>query len=356
MESYQMVSSKTISSLKKLGNIRQIASAQTFTYSGGRMDGIRACRVENGGGLEFTVLLSNCLDLYYLKFKGVNLSFLSKPGVQSPVYFNPHGFEHHRFFHAGMTYTCGLGNIGASCLEGEREYNFHGRISQSPADHISVAEYWENDKYFIEISGEMREASHYGENLVLQRKITTQMGSNKLKIFDRVINQGYEPEPVMLLYHINFGYPLLDHHARIVLPRGDVYTKQCGTEHAKADMLSVSDPIDYAEADVFYHRSNSDKDGYSYAGIINDHLGLCLYERYQTKNLPMLAQWKSMRSGEYAVALEPCSQFPENRMTERKKGGLNYLQPMESAEFEIELNVLDTAQSISDFEAMIHSL
>lgn len=336
--------------------MKQIASAEQFVFEDGRMDGVRGCRVKNGSGLEYCILMSNCLDLYSLTYKGINMSFLSKPGVLHPSYFNVHGYEYHRFFHGGMLYTCGIGNIGAACTEGEREYNFHGRISQTPAEQVSVVEGWENGRYRIEVSGKMREASHYGENLVLHRTITTYLGEKKLKIKDIVTNEGYESEAVMLLYHMNFGYPFVDEGARIILPKGELFEKQLASEQALKQRNVVSGAVDEMEADIFYHRPNCDRDGYSYAGIVNEKLGICMYEKYQTQNLPMLVQWKSMRNGEYAVSLEPCSQFPENRMVEGAKNALHYLEPFESAEFEIEMQILDNVEEIAAFEEMVSQL
>lgn len=346
-------SSRKYELLRKLGNMAQIASIKPYRYTEGRCDQVKAFDIETGSGLVFTILESNCLDIKCMKYKGINISFLSKPGVSAPTYFDVHGYEYHRFFHAGMTYTCGLGNIGASCVDGETEYTFHGRISQTPAEKVSVHEYWAGDEYKLEIQGEMREASHYGENLVLRRLITTKMGSASFKITDTVENMGFEDQPVMIMYHINFGYPLLDEGSRILLPRSEVIPKPYVSKEGLDAYKSISAPEDGVNADVFYHRAAADREGYSYAGVVNEKLGLCAYEKYSTKNLPMLAQWKSMRSGEYALGLEPCSQYPENRIVEGKKGKLNILKPLESAVFELEIGVIEGQREIKEFENQV---
>lgn len=55
----------------------------------------------------------------------------------------------------------------------------------------------------------MREAELFGENLTLRRTITTRYGENRICIEDEITNEGFRREPMMLLYHMNVGYPLL---------------------------------------------------------------------------------------------------------------------------------------------------
>ena len=204
--------------LRKIGRIEQIAGARPVKLAFGKAEGIKAWEIYNGSGLEFCVMESKCLDLLYAKYRGVNLSFLAKPGAVAPEYFNVHGMEFGRYFHGGMLYTCGLGNIGQSCVDEDTEYNWHGRISQTPAENTGINAEWNGDEYLISVKGDMHEAAHSHEHLVLKRKISTRLGAKSFTICDTVENQGFKREAIMLLYHINFGYPLLDRNTRVVLP------------------------------------------------------------------------------------------------------------------------------------------
>ena len=58
----------------------------------------------------------------------------------------------------------------------------------------------------------------FGENLVLTRRIEAQLGGRAIAILDRVENRGFRPTPHMLLYHFNFGWPLLDQGSRFLAP------------------------------------------------------------------------------------------------------------------------------------------
>jgi hypothetical protein len=335
--------------LKKIGHMKQIAGITPYEMSEGRAKGIKAFDVSNGGGLDFTVLESKCLDILNMKYKGINLSFLSKPGLVAPEYFNPAESEFLRYFQGGMLYTCGLSNIGVACEDAGEPYSIHGRISHTPAEKVSVIAQWDNEDYIMKISGEMREAAHFKENLVLKREITTKLGSKAVQIRDQVINEGQEEQPVMLLYHFNFGYPLLDENAKVVVPEHKIIPR---TEIAKeniADFEKISGPIKGFVEHVFYIGSASDDHDDTYAALINEGLGLGVYVKYNARQLPILVEWKSMASGDYALGLEPGNHQLEGRADERKKGTLKTLAPFDAMTFEIEIGVLEGKEDIERF-------
>ena len=62
----------------------------------------------------------------------------------------------------------------------------------------------------MRVRGVVEETIIYGEFLRLTRTITSRLGSNVLEIDDTVENLAFQPAPLMLMYHCNFGFPLLD--------------------------------------------------------------------------------------------------------------------------------------------------
>lgn len=341
---------------EKIGNMSQLAYIRPFEMTEGRAQGIKAFEISTGGGLDFTVLENKCLDILDMKFKGINLSFVSKPGVINSTYFNSKKDEFLRYFHAGMLYTCGLSNIGVACEDDGEEHSIHGRIAHISADKVRVREEWDGEDYVLEVSGEMRQAAHFMENLVLKRTIKTKLGSKTVQIHDEVENQGFEKQPVLLLYHFNTGYPLLDTGARFIVPKGEVIPRTEAAKKAIADYDKITSPESKFFEHCYYHKSSSDKDGYSYGALINDKLGIGLYIKYNKKELPILLQWKSMASGDYALGIEPGSNCLEGRDKEREKGALRWLEPYEKSFYDIEIGVLEGSAEISEFENMIKEL
>ena len=54
---------------------------------------------------------------------------------------------------------------------------------------------------YIVISGKVRETKFFGENLVLRREIKSYIGENRIQIYDRIMNEGFQRQPFMILYH-----------------------------------------------------------------------------------------------------------------------------------------------------------
>ena len=123
-----------------------------------------------------------------------------------------------RSFGGGLLVTCGLQNVGEPSERYGEELGLHGRISNTPAALLAREVRWDGEKYLLQARAEVRESRVFGADLVLRRTISARMGEPCVRIEDTVCNEGHRPEPLMLLYHINLGWPLLDETARLVGP------------------------------------------------------------------------------------------------------------------------------------------
>ena len=88
----------------------------------------------------------------------------------------------------------------------------------------------------LTVSGEMREAELFGENMVLRRKITTVFPGKSIVLEDTIENQSFRKEPMMLLYHCNVGWPLLGEDCEIVLPTKKGDSPGCGRRAAYREL------------------------------------------------------------------------------------------------------------------------
>ncbi|NLK89129.1 MAG: aldose 1-epimerase family protein [Clostridiaceae bacterium] len=327
--------------LRRTGHISQVAHARPFEFTSGKGTGCKAIGVVTGGGLEFTVLQDRCLDVLDLRYKGVNLSFIAKPGVTSPQFFVPHD-QFRYYFNGGFLYTCGLRNVGTSTNENGEEHPMHGRIGAIPAENVGISTRWQENQYVISISGEMREASLFGENLVLSRRIETQMGSKRIEIFDRLTNENCRPEEIMLLYHMNFGFPFLGPDLRLMLPSStETSPRDEDAAQGMKDYKVFTDPIDGYREQCFYHTLGSDSDGNTCALLYNQSLNIAVSLRYNVNQLPTMTQWKCMASGDYALGIEPANCHVGGRTAERERGSLKSLAGFESMNIKLDITVLE---------------
>lgn len=149
----------------------------------------------------------------------MNVTFHSKNGLSANSRFLPTASEFFSYWSGGMLATCGLDNAGGADDPNPADPRpIRGRIGYAAADSLSLDASWQDDDYVLTLSGRMREGRLYGRDLELHRRIHTTLFSSEITITDAVTNHA-DAEPIMLLYHFNFGYPLLDVTSRFFGPR-----------------------------------------------------------------------------------------------------------------------------------------
>lgn len=325
--------------LRKIGHMSQVAGVQALSYEEGRAAGMKGWQVKNGP-LQFTVMRDKCLDLAELSYKGVQMNFLSGPGLQGRNHYDTNGAEAQRSIMGGMLFTCGLENICAP-YEGEKSYPMHGRIRTTPAEHTGAEAGWQEDRYQISVHGEMREAELFGENLVLKRTITTVYPEKEIVIEDVIENQGFREEPVMLLYHFNVGYPLLEEGARIILPTRQVIPRdETAAPHVRTYDV-MKEPIDNEPEYVFLHELAADEEGNTFAAVINEKMGMGIRLEFNQKEMPWFMEWQSCASGDYVVGLEPANSSVYGRAYHEERGDLHTIAPLAEEHKKLTIRILE---------------
>ena len=204
-----------IEALRRVGNMDQFAGIRLAQLADGPGRGVTIAEFHNAAGLHFTVSPDRCMDIYDFSYKGINISFLSRNGMRSPMSYTALKGEFAQQWSGGMLSTCGLDNVGGHCESGAI-YPTHGRISAVPAERFGYSTRWENGDYLLEASGEMHQARLYGAHLSLSRRIQTSLNAKCVRISDTISNLDAKDEPFMLLYHCNFGSPLLAEGCRVL--------------------------------------------------------------------------------------------------------------------------------------------
>ncbi len=338
----------------RIGDMSQLAGLKRYVFAEGKAKGIEAVDVKTGSGLHFTVLPGRGMDLAWAEFKGIPFGYISKTGIVSPEYYEATGMEWLRTFFAGLLTTCGLSNVGGPTEEdhpvlGKQQFGIHGRISNMAADKVSVNEEWKDDDFIMTVSGKMREAVLHGENLSLKRTITSSLGAKSFHIHDIIENEGTQETPVMILYHFNIGYPLLDKNSRFICNSNKITTATREAEDNKDQYDKWSEPVANEREHLFFHDLKTDDKGITCCGMVNPDLQFGVYIKYKKIQLPKFTQWKMIAEKEYVVGLEPGNCNPIGRTETRKKGTLEILQPGAKKEIEIEIGVLTTQEEINEF-------
>jgi len=317
---------------------RQYWDVKRYTLTEGLAKGVRCIDVDLGE-LTFTLLEDRCLDIYGVKYKGRQVAWLSKNGVVAPTFYDPNDSGWLKSFSGGLLTTCGLLNAGPPCLFYGRKHGLHGRISNIPAEQVQVRQERANGEFRVSVSGTIVEAGVHGCNYAVRRSISAETGSATITLHDEITNRSDIPEPLMLLYHINFGYPLINPDAVLEIHDSEEMTPREGAATEYKDTWDKFDPpTSGAQERVYVHRLRQNENKTSYYSLRNHaqnaDLGVDVY--FSSDTLPFLTLWKNPRPGEYVVGVEPCNNQVKGIMYEEENRTLRYVEPGETVNTMIE--------------------
>ena len=327
----------------RVGRIEQIGGLRRVQSSEGPEFGVEQIQVRTGAGLSYSILPSRGLDIGLAEFGGIPLCWLSPNGEVHPAFYDDRGLAWLRTAAGGLLMTCGLTQVGSPAIDDGEELGLHGRAHHTPARHVCAEGYWEGDEYFTVVRGKVEETSIFGWNLRLTRKITSFLGRNEIIIHDVVQNAGFEPAPHMMLYHFNFGFPLLDTETEIHFPSGHVIPRE--SELSLEDLENWGPPQAGYRERVYYHENLSTTvDGTAAVTLRNPHFPLAdkpltVQLSWKTGSLPILVQWKMAGEGTHVLGIEPANCHVKGRAAERERGSLVMLKPGQSVEYNLGLSV-----------------
>jgi len=324
-----------------IADMDQIAYARMSTLNEGDGRGNRIIEVNNGSGLSFTVVPDRAMDIVEASFRGIPISFRAPSGHVNPGRFVENGFDWLRFWAGGLLTTCGLRHVGAPEVESESsissQHGLHGRISSQSAEDVGIIRQWNNNRYEITTKGTLRQAMMFGENLRLNRSISTALGDNAIYIKDQVVNLGTSPEYIQILYHCNFGYPAISPGTRLTAVEHSLCPRN---EDAVSEMHcwnEFSEPGIGIKEQCYLHTIPATDCNWATMEIINEQLGIGISVSYDTATLPNLMQWKLPERGRYVLGLEPTNTTVSGRSKDIASGVAPTLASAESIEFNFKI-------------------
>ena len=272
--------------LSYVGDLSQVAGIRLGEWTDGVERGLRVADVRTGSGLAFSVLLDRGMDIGPASYKGMPLAWVSAAGWAHPMYFDPQGNGWLRTFGGGLLTGCGLTYLGAAGEDEGESLGLHGRLSHLPASHVRVDEAWQGDDCSFWVEGEMRQARVFGENLRLKRRISVALGGSRILLHDRVENLGETSSPLMILYHINLGFPFLDETSQLLADPHPVEARDAAAVPGLPDWMRFQKPTAGYSEQVFYHDLPADKNGWASIQLVNPGRKLGLRVRFQKDTLP----------------------------------------------------------------------
>jgi hypothetical protein len=155
----------------------------------------------------------------------------------------------------------------------------------------------------------------------------------------------------MLLYHFNFGFPLLSEETEILFPGDSLRARESGTPVEAYDRWQAPE-VGYRER-VYYHElpdgaAQPEERGWVTVLLHNPGFPVAdgkgtrpcsLRLSWSTRHLPRLVQWKMPGAGTHVLGIEPANCHVEGRVAERARGTLEILAPGEMRTYELAIEL-----------------
>ena len=318
---------------------------------GGKQEGVEIIEVDNGK-LRFRVIPTRGMGILDVNLGDVRLGWDSPiKEVVHPKFINLEsrgGLGWIEGFNEWMA-RCGLeyaGHPGKDTFitntgdKGEMDLTLHGKISNIPASEVIVTVDREAP-YTIRVRGRVDERVFFGPKLELWTEISTVPGSNTFMITDTLTNRGSEPQEFMLIYHANYGSPLLGKGAKLVVAAERVAPFNDHAAKAVNRWNTYAAPKSGFVEEVYQIFPYADKAGRTTIQLQNAKGDRGVSMNWSLKELPYLTQWKNTvaKTDGFVTGLEPGTSFPHNRKWERAKGRVSKLQPGQSRSFAITFGI-----------------
>lgn len=332
--------------LARVGRLEQLGGIFRRHCLDGFEDGCEVLTLRTGAGLEADILPSRGFDLGQASFHGVPLTWQGVNGYADPRFYQPRGTVFLRTFAGGMLATCGLTAAG-SADPGEGDRPLHGTAHHTPSREVCAEGWWDGDEYELRARGVVEERSLFGHHLRLTREIRARVGENRLRLSDRVENLGFAPAPNMMIYHCNFGFPLIAERTIARVPGRSLTPREDSLPRTGVEKWLP--PQAGWREQVYYHEElEVDESGLCAAEIRNPAFPLAggagavaLTLKWDAKAMPLCARWKQAGEGEHVLGIEPANCRVEGIEKERESGRLRLLAPGEGACYRIEFEIAE---------------
>lgn len=292
--------------------------------------------VKTSSGLVLEVLTDRALDIGAAVYKGTPLAWISDEGFRHPSDLSENVWSER--FAGGLIATCGLDNVGPSCIDGGNLYPQHGRIGGEPVERIQSGVRGINSRRFLVISAKVRQPE---SSLQLHRTLIICDDVPILRLVDTVVNRGVCPEPLMIQYHCNFGRPIVTPGATVEIPKALTTPRDAAAAQRVDSWHTIDDPLVNEQERVFRHQQPVQRWGSAFLTSPPSASGsrktICV--RYDRPSLPWIWQWRLLSTDAYVIGLEPANCDVKPRTEAMRQNALPMLAPQHHVTFRVEIGL-----------------
>lgn len=356
---------------ERSGTLAQVAGVRLLTLEDGVERGIRSLEFRTGSGLKFNVLIDRAFDIADCEFKGQSIGWQSPTGFRNPAlheYEGEGGLSWLRSF-SGLLVTCGLDHILFMNEENADHFHYaprqsvssslHGRVGTIPGKLLKYGEEWDGDECTLFCEGLVVQATVFGEDLHLIRRIEVKLGSSEIHLKDRVINHGFYRTPHMLCYHINIGFPILDEGSEYLASvLSTPWAAHAGADYEKQGVgyNPLPAPQSNFHEQVWQHELGCDEQGRTTTAIVNAKRKIAFSVEVDTKEFPAQFEWQNFQKGMYAIGIEPSTNHVLGKSFALDRDELIWLEHNDERNYHTILRVHEGADEISELRNKIEGI
>ncbi|MEJ5062348.1 aldose 1-epimerase family protein [Erwinia sp. MYb375] len=335
-------------------------SIEQKVLHGGKQEGSKVLTITTKNGLTISLSPTRGMDLLKVTGHGVRLGWDSPvKEVVNPANINlesRNGLGWLEGFNEMMV-RCGFEWTGHPVTKDGVIYTLHGKAGNTPASKVEVIV---DDKapHEIRIRGLLKETTFKKANLETWTELRYVPGSDAFTVHDVLTNQADYPHDYQIIYHSNFGTPILEKDARFIAPLKSVSPFNDYAKKGLDGWNVYGAPTKDFDEMVFNLTPKADSNGKTVAAVINSKGDKGASIEFDTHQLPLLTMWKNtdtLKQG-YVTGIEPGTNYAYPVTIEKEQGRVKQLQPGQSTAFTLTYTLLKDASAVQKVEQRVKQI
>lgn len=318
---------------------------------GGKQAGVDIIIINNGK-MTITLIPTRGMGIFNVKMDGERILGWDSPvkEIVNPVFLDLEsrgglgwldGFNE-------MMVRCGYEWTGHPGVDDNGQLlSLHGRAQNTPASTVKVV-IDDIAPHKISIQGEIGELTFKKANLVTLTKFEIVPGSTTFSLHDKLTNKSDYDDEYQIIYHSNFGTPILEKGAKFTAAASEVSPFNDYAKAGLKDWETYLGPTKGYDEMVFNLKPIGDSKGNTLAVLHNETGNKGVAVRYNIKQLPVLTLWKNtdtLQQG-YVTGIEPGTSYAYNTKFQRPLGLVPTIKAGESKYFDVTYTVLVSEKDV----------
>jgi hypothetical protein len=252
---------------------------------------------------------------------------------------------------------CGFEWTGHAVQADGMIYTLHGRAQNTPVSRL-IVNVLDKAPYTITVRGLIKENTFKKSNLETWVSLSYVPGSKDFIVHDVVTNKSDYTRDYQIIYHSNYGTPILEEGARFVAPVKEISPFNDYAKKGLKTWQTYLGPTKDFDEMVFNVYPYADEQGQTQVMVTNQAGDKGAGISFNTNQLPVFSLWKNtdtLKQG-YVTGLEPGTSFAYPVTIEREQKRVRQLEPGQSAEFTLVYSLLSDKKAVEQYEAQIKSI